>query len=200
MAKYFPVSPGIWNKRLLGLGRQTALIYCYLLTNPHRNSEGLFRLPLAYAAADLDVPTTEILDSLKALEAEGFIKFDPEAEVVLDLNALFLLAPTSDTQIKGAITKMRQVPRTFLLEELYRLAFAHAPRLAEALEEAFPLLRDTIGTVSQHSDIDLPKDSYRGRQLGGEVDSRSGSWDLGSDSASERVAVLKRALNAEEVG
>ena len=137
MAKYFPVSPAIWNKRLLALGPTTALIYCYILSNPHRNSEGLFRLPLAYVIADLEMSREDVLQAFSDLGDEELIRFDGEAEVLLDLNALFLLAPTSETQLKGAITKLRQVPRSPLLAEFHKLTIAYAPRLAEAVTEAF---------------------------------------------------------------
>lgn len=108
MAKY---PPAIWNKRVLNLGRDVALMYAYVLSCTHRGSEGLYRLPKAYIAADLDFTVDEVEKGLEALQGEGLIKYDDDAEVLLDPNALHFLPPMSEPQVKGAITKLREVPR-----------------------------------------------------------------------------------------
>lgn len=156
MIKFFTVSPAIWNKRTLDLGRDTALAYCYVLTTPHRLSEGLFRLPKTYMATDLNYSLEEVEQCLKALESEGLIAYDDDAEVLFDPQALVVNPPNGDKRIQGTIKKLRQVPRTRLLRELWKSAFAHCEDLARAIEEAFPeALESSTDTPSeQYPDLD----------------------------------------------
>ncbi len=151
-AKFFPVSPAIWNKRIIGLGLETVVVYCYVLTNPHRFSEGLYRLPRAYMVADLEFTLEQVGRSLRALEGEGLIAYDYEAGVILDPQALHFLPPVSQSQIEGALTKLRQVPKTPLLQELWKLAFAYNERLYTAMEKAFPELSNDSFEEARHYD------------------------------------------------
>lgn len=48
------VSPAVWrSKRFLALDDAGKVLYLYSLTCEHQNSTGCFRLPDAYASADL---------------------------------------------------------------------------------------------------------------------------------------------------
>ena len=166
VAKFFPVTPAVWNNRIISLGIETTLIYLYVLSNPHRFSEGLYRLPKAYVVADLHMDMEQVERAIKALEAEGLIRYDDSAEVVLDPQALHFLPPVSQRQIDGAITKLRQVPKTPLLQELWKLALAHNERLYKAMEDAFPQLSDDTFEEARHYDRHYEQQSHRGRQLG----------------------------------
>jgi len=131
-ARYYRVSPQYWHHsrdwedrlRLLGL---------YVQTCEHRTTEGLYRLPVAYIAADLGWPAKTVESKLADLQCVGFIKYDCKAEVLLLVNALETQAPSTDAQIKGAITRLASVPATPLLLALHDLAQVHASGLAEAI-------------------------------------------------------------------
>ena len=143
-----PVSPAIWNRRVLDLGKETVLIYCYLLTNKHRNSEGLYHLPIAYMIGDLgglDLDEDDIRVALEALKDEGLIYCDQDVDVVFIPDALLLQPPASPKQLVGAIRKLRDVPVTPLLHKLYERAVAYCGEenkagesLPKKLLEAFP--------------------------------------------------------------
>jgi hypothetical protein len=164
MARFHPVSPGIWNHRLLRLGHVGALVYAYILSNEHRNSEGLYRLPLAYICADLELDKDIVTASLSLLETERLIDYDHHAEIVLDRHALKFLRPVSERQVTGAINKILKLPPTALLKELHGLAEVHAPELATAMKDPFPELAgtDTQDSVSEQS----PRQSFSSRYLG----------------------------------
>jgi hypothetical protein len=212
MAKFFPVSPSIWNKRLVRHGRETALLYAYILSNPHRASEGLYRLPKVYIAADLEMELEEVEVALAALEGEGLIIYDHEAEVVLDPTGIFFLPARSDKQMQGAITKLRQVPRTPLLNHLLELATHHNPRLAKEISEAFPHLPEHIPdyseSVSEHlpessqtaSSGTVPEHSLRDKRLEEEIDSSSrGTKDEGFEAFKAARDRLAAAFSADVV-
>ena len=50
----------------------------YLLTTPHGNSLGCFRLPMAYFCDDLDANAKAVIKSLDELKAVGFLERDEE--------------------------------------------------------------------------------------------------------------------------
>lgn len=120
-----------WSDRLRNLG-------LYVQTCKHRTGEGLYHLPIAYAANDLGwtVPVTQ--KHMRELAEHGFVGWDAKAEVVLLHNALEIQAPTTEKQIKGAIERLKTVPPSQLLSVLYRLAQVHSNGLADSIRMAFP--------------------------------------------------------------
>lgn len=124
-AKYFPVTPGIWNKRLLSLGHRTTLVFFYTLTNAHRASEGLFRLPIDYIAADLELEREAVVEALQALEGEQLIMYDWEAEVMLDVNAFKVQLPKNPIPGKRCNQEAVATAQTPLLKE--KIAEAYGP-------------------------------------------------------------------------
>jgi hypothetical protein len=142
-AKYLQVSPHIWTPAFRSLRQDhpdAHGLYLYLCTCRHRNSEGLFWLPVEYMAIDLGMADEEVKASLSVLSDRGYVDYDYTAEVVLDLHALDYYKPKGPSQIKGAINKLEQVPNTSLKSELIRVALAKAPEFADDLCIEFPSL------------------------------------------------------------
>ncbi|MFN2488794.1 MAG: hypothetical protein ABR529_03455 [Actinomycetota bacterium] len=198
MAKFFPVSPAIWDKRLIDLGRDRCLLYAYLLSAPHRASEGLYRLPKAYAAADLGFDLREVNDGLADLENAGLILYDHGAEVVLLPDALRYQAPRAKNQVRGAIVKLEQVPDTLLLAEFIKRARIYcSPDPEKDIEGIHPLVaqlethwpreaslaEQLTNTWPTHSE-DSPTTTLRSRQLGG------GSVESESESREEKSLLV----------
>ena len=219
--KFMPVSPAIWNRRVLELGRRTTIVYLYLLTNKHRNSEGLYHLPIAYMVGDLgglDMTEGDIRQAFNALENEGLVYFDASVDVVFIPDALLLQPPASPKQLEGAIRKLRDVPITPLLHKLYERAFAYCKEennagesLPKKLLEAFPGIDEPFtqaGTLKQL----FPNTSVTAES---ESESESGGKGKGSGSADfsetdepesdedqvlrDAVELVCRELNAEVV-
>lgn len=137
-ARYYRVSPQYWHLsrdwedrlRLLGL---------YVQTCEHRTTEGLYRLPVAYIAADLAWPAKTAEQKLADLATTGYIHYDDRAEVILVTDALEVQAPTTKDQVTGAIRRLRTVPATHLLLALYDLASTHSSGLAVAMQQELGL-------------------------------------------------------------
>jgi hypothetical protein len=154
MAKYLQVSPHIWTPafRELRNDHQDAHgLYLYLLTCRHRNSEGLFWLPVQYVAIDLGMTEEEVTAALLVLRQRGYVDYDHTAEVVLDRHALDYYKPVGPSQIKGAVNKLEEVPDTTLKSELIRVAFVKAEHFADELCERFPeLVPDDLDPLDTH--------------------------------------------------
>ncbi|MPZ15604.1 MAG: hypothetical protein GEU73_14480 [Chloroflexi bacterium] len=161
MAKFHPTPP-TWSDDVKGYDWPTKTLYGYILSNPHKNSEGLYRLPCAYVVHDLDMDEVLFDKGLTDLQAAGLVKYDFAAQVILDVKGLHILPPGSAKQVDGAISKLKQVPETALMLDLLELARIHAPELAERMPREIPCLMN----VSPNTSETLANQVHRDRQLG----------------------------------
>lgn len=110
-----------WNDRI-------KLAALYILTCPHRSTEGIFKLPPQYACADLQWSMKSWNSALTFLQEEGFLKWDSRTNVVLIVNALRYQAPENPNQSESAIRRIKDLPETPLLKEFCALAIDHCYR------------------------------------------------------------------------
>ena len=86
MRQFVKISPTFWvgqtGKDLRKAGPAVQLVALYLISNPHVNYIGVYRLPLAYARSDLKMSEKALTKALSILERIGFAKFDPPSEMV----------------------------------------------------------------------------------------------------------------------
>jgi hypothetical protein len=174
MAKYQRVSPRFWqDPKVRRWPDHQKLLGSYLLTCPHRTSEGLFWLPHGYVAQDLGWSIERVSEGYSGLIEAGFCAYDDTSETVLLCNALKYEAPAGPKQIQGAITRLSEVPPTPLFAQLRDAAATHAPGFAAALDKA-PELQHHRGPT------DTPPKGYRNR-----TDSSSSSSSSNSVSNSK---------------
>lgn len=134
MPRYYPVSPLIWtDPTARAWDDATKLLAHYLLTCPHRNLEGLFRLPLPYIADDLGWTMAKVERAFGQLEDDGFVERDPATDVILICKALKYQSPKSPKQIRGAITALSEVPASSVHGAFVMACERYAPTLAEAI-------------------------------------------------------------------
>lgn len=107
----------------------------YLLTCPHRNTEGLFRLPIPLAAYDLGWQHDRTGTALAELEATGFIAIDRDTDLVWLVNAVKWNAPRGPKQIKGAVNVLAEVPSSPLRAQYLDRCRSVCPELAAAITE-----------------------------------------------------------------
>lgn len=132
---YHRIGSRIW---LEGWDDDTMLVAFYLLTNEHRTTEGIYRLPLAYGAADRGWGMKRFRKAFDKLVTDGFIEYDEDAQVVLIVNALKWQQPANPNQCVYAVKKLKALPPTGLLERFEVLARTLAPRLAEHIDKESP--------------------------------------------------------------
>ncbi|MBA2312411.1 MAG: hypothetical protein H0V97_06380 [Actinobacteria bacterium] len=135
MASYYLTSPNVFNQKFAALDHRAQLVYLYITSCRHRNSEGLFFLPMPYVANDLGMSTEDVEAARQHLETEAFIAYDDGSEVILDRKALEFYQPVGQKQLLGAVRALQGVPKSPLKAELLKLAFHNAPDLADAIVE-----------------------------------------------------------------
>lgn len=134
MAHFFAVSPLFWDdEKVTSWNDAKQKLALYLLTCKHRNLEGLYVLPIAYAAEDCGWSVGKVSKYIAELQAEGFCQYDEAAKVVLLPKALDYYQPKSKPQLKGALADLAKVPATALKDRFMAEAETRAPELFDAL-------------------------------------------------------------------
>jgi hypothetical protein len=143
MPSYFKVFTKFWGDPDMDRCSDDAkLLALYLLTGPHRRSEGLFRLPKLYICSDLGWTLERLAEPFRELLGEpfgepGFMAYDEQAQVVLIRKALKYQPPENDNQVVACIRQLEDLPDTPLTSEFRRLAERYSERLAKRLPEGF---------------------------------------------------------------
>lgn len=80
------VSPALWrSKRFQALSTIGKVVLLYFLTSEHQNSAGCFRLPNAYAAADLGCTIEDYVAARSEVVGAGMARYDEDtSEVFVD--------------------------------------------------------------------------------------------------------------------
>ena len=134
---YFRVSPKFWADTE-GWTDDARLLALYVLTCEHRSTEGLFRLPTRYIAADLAWSKQRLEQPFADLLTEGFIEYDHERSLMLIVNAMKYQSPQNPNQVVHALRKLESVPVDSPLTSTFKLlAERFCQRLAEQLPEGF---------------------------------------------------------------
>lgn len=136
--RYYRVSPRFWSRaEQKGWSDDAKLLALYLLTGPHRTTEGLYRLPKKYAQADLEWSRERFDQPLAELIHDGFCDYDEDAQVVLVSGAMRYQACANENMAKAAVKRLKELPETRLARNFQQLAERFDQRLHEQLPEGF---------------------------------------------------------------
>ena len=135
---YYRIGDQFWDDPVVReWNADTKLVAFYVLTSPHRITEGLFKLPVEYVAHGVPMPKTRAEKALRQLVEDGFI--ERHQDYVLIVKALKWQPPKAANNVKHAVRKLAPM-HTPLLGRLFELSQQHCPDLAEALLAAKPEL------------------------------------------------------------
>lgn len=147
---YHKIASNFWgDKKIRSWDQDTTFLALYLLTSPHKNTEGLFRLPQGYIAADLNWSLEHLNKPFSKLLNDGFIKYDEEVEVIYIVNALKYQIPQNPNQEKAAIKKLKTLPETDLLDEFIEKTVKYSKGFAKRLRKEFAKSQALTPTPSQ---------------------------------------------------
>jgi len=135
---FVSASTRMWNAALRRCSSTARLVRAYVATAPGRATEGLFPMPLGYAAIDTGLSEDQIRTALAELDAAGLVSWDEETDLVLDREALEVANYRSegDNRVKSAVKLIRNLPASSLVNEFRSLTARYAPALERALSEA----------------------------------------------------------------
>lgn len=86
MRDYAKVSPKFWTgdtgQRIVARGSEALIVALYLMTSPHSNMLGLYRLPTLYLAEETGLSPEGASKGLTECMEEGFCDYDPQSKMV----------------------------------------------------------------------------------------------------------------------
>ncbi len=109
------------DKKVESLSDDAKLLFLYLITCPHRNIIGFYRLPKKYIAADLDWSVERVSKGLGMLCEAGLIGYDETVSIVLIRKFLRHNPINNPNQEKAAESKISELEDNSLFGEF--LAF-----------------------------------------------------------------------------
>jgi len=122
---YAQINRKVWNThRFRSLSKEARELFFYLTTCPHGNMLGIYVLRAGYALDDLQMGTDRELffKPLRELADKHLFRYDPETEIVLDLEQIQKHPPENPNQIKAAVKIINSLPATPLFHDLKRMA------------------------------------------------------------------------------
>ncbi|KHO63382.1 DnaD and phage-associated domain [Thermoanaerobacter sp. YS13] len=142
---YSKIESKFWqDEKIRTLSPNARYIFLYLLTSPHRNMLGLYFLPDLYAAFDVGLSPEQFKEGFQELLRKGLVNYDETNHVVFIKNFLKHNPLENPNQVKKAIKKLQEIPRTPLLKDLYEYIKnelkPHKPHYNALLEELRKLL------------------------------------------------------------
>lgn len=147
MDRYTYIHSRIWlDEKFADLQPDSKMLFLYLMTSPHCNMAGYYRLPLLYAAADLRMTPEAVESALDPLLSEGMVLYDTKAFVVLIPNYLKYNQLQNLNQAKGALAVVGKLPTNSLGSAFLKAIQTHAPG---HLELFAPLVKGVTEALTQ---------------------------------------------------
>ena len=140
--RYVLLATKFWtDEKIINLDTETKLLYLYMLSSPHSNMAGYYRLPKAYIKADLHLSDKGFTKGFNKLLKKGLIKYCDKSSVILVLNYYKYNKIQNENQAKGAANRTSELPQNSLVEEykkvVKRFADNHKKELLKGLPKGF---------------------------------------------------------------
>ena len=184
---YTRVESRFWqDEKMRTVSDDARYLMLYLLTSPHRNIVGFYFLPSPYACFDLGWDEKRFMKALQELLSAGLIRYDKQVHVVLVKNYLKHNPLENPNQVKSAIEKIKEIPKTPLFQDFLEIV--------KQLDK--PLYKPLI----EHLHIRLPKQGT-GSGSGSETGSGTGTEteSKGTESAHAPTTKPEKIKYAEFV-
>jgi hypothetical protein len=139
---YAQINRKVWNTcQFRSLSPEARELFFYLTTCPHGNMLGIFVLRPGYALDDLQWGSDRerFMKPFRELLDKGLFKYDPNTEIILDMEQLEKHPPINPNQVIAIIKIINSLPKTILFHEL--------KLLAESLNK--PLLKPLIERLTE---------------------------------------------------
>jgi hypothetical protein len=158
MERYTLIHNRIWlDEKFRELDTDSKMLFFYLMTSPHCNMIGYYRLPLLYIVADLGQEMQAIKPAFESLLQAGMVFYDERQSIVLIPNYLRYNRIQNPNQAKAACSLVDKLPQNLLLGEFLACIAEHAADF----ESVFAHLNGSE-TVTETLSEELPKPLSQG--------------------------------------
>ena len=133
---YSKVNKSFWyDSKVENWDFESKFFALYLLTNHHSNTEGLYKLPLAYISFDLKLEKEKIKDLLNYLIKEDFINYDQQNSIVFIKKGLKYNKIKNKSQRKSAFNKIDNLSQSYLFQQFIKAAEKYDPQFAKFVKK-----------------------------------------------------------------
>ena len=116
---YSKIDSRFWSdEKTRAMSPDARYIVLYLLTSPHRNILGCYHLPKLYIMADTKLSQNKFNAAWKEVQKSGMVKYDEASEMILVCNFIKYNPLENPNQVKGAISKLKELPETPFFAEI----------------------------------------------------------------------------------
>ena len=123
--RYVKVATKFWaDEKVVDLDTDTKLLYLYVLSCPHSNMAGYYRLPKPYIQADLKLSDKGLTKGFNKLLNKGLVKYCEKSSVILIPNYYKYNSIQNKNQAKGAANRTSELPKNSLVKD-YKKAVKH---------------------------------------------------------------------------
>lgn len=111
MREYGKIHSSFWTSQdIREAGEDGRTLAAYLLTSPHSNMLGCFRVPLAYVSDDLKWPLERVLEGFEKLSQRVWLTFDKGSEWVVIHKFLKWNQPENPNVVRASEKLFAQIP------------------------------------------------------------------------------------------
>jgi len=148
--RYIKVVTKIWtDEKVRKLSDQGQKLFIYILTSPHSNMAGYYRLPKPYIHYDLKWSAEQLVKPFSKLLDISLIKYCEESSVVL-IPKFFKYNPIQNkNQAKGAAKKTSELPKNCLVTSYKKICKSFSERYYELLTKGLPEPSPNTETVTE---------------------------------------------------
>lgn len=167
--RYVRIATKFWaDEKVVDLDPETKLLYLYILSCPHSNMAGYYRLPKPYIQADLKLSDKGLTKGFNKLLSKGLIKYCEKSSVIFIPNYYKYNSIQNKNQAKGAANRTSELPKNSLVKD-YKIAIkqyaeSYYKELCKGLPKGFDegLPKQSGNTeleLESELDTDIEKDS-----------------------------------------
>lgn len=160
MREYGSIKTQFWSDSALqNLSAHAKLLAVYLLTGPHTNMLGCFRLPIGYVAEDLKWDGETACNAFAELMQIRFLIRDPESNWILIYNFLDWNPIENPNQGKSLNKLFKRVPnQSIVFKPLIKILLTQTNHLDEGFKNHLATLSQPLQNQEQNQDQKQEKD------------------------------------------
>ncbi|MFW6121794.1 MAG: hypothetical protein ACOC80_12995 [Petrotogales bacterium] len=178
--RYVKIATKFWSdEKTIEIDPNSKLLYIYILSCPHSNMAGYYRLPKPYIKADLNLTDKQLNKAFDELLSKGLIKYCEKSSVILIPNYYKYNSIQNPKQAIGAANRTSELPKNSLVEDYKQAVKAHADSYEEQLFKGLPKgFSKGLDKRSGKSDTDTDTDTEKDNKPSEVSDKSSGKLTL----------------------
>lgn len=195
MREYGSVQTQFWSDiALQNLSTHAKLLAVYLLTGPHTNMLGCFRLPTGYVAEDLKWNEETVYNAFSELDQIRFLIRDPESNWILIINFLDWNPIENPNQGKSIVKLFKRVPhQSTVSKAIIKILLDQTKYLDEGFKNHLATLSQPFQNQEQNQEQEQEKDQEQ--DVVGKPSINDG---LPSSNSKIPLSINKKSIHDEE--